>query len=103
MRIVAVTACANGIAQTYMAAEQLEQAARRLGHAIKVETQGAVGVENELTAGDIRGADAILIASDVAIQRDGRFRRSRRVMQVPVQLAMRDPEGVIARLQPVPA
>lgn len=103
MRIVAVTACANGIAQTYMAAEQLEQAARRLGHTIKVETQGAVGIENELTPADIAAAEGIIIASDVAILRDGRFRRARRVMQVPVQLAMRDPAGVIARLQPLAA
>jgi PTS system fructose-specific IIB component/fructose-specific PTS system IIB-like component len=98
MRIVAVTACANGIAQTYMAAEQLERAAKRLGHSIKVETQGAVGVENELTQADVDAADGIIIASDIAIERDGRFRKARRVAQVPVQIAMRDPDSIFARL-----
>ena len=48
MKIVAVTACPTGIAHTYMAAEQLEKTARKLGHSIKVETQGAMGIENEL-------------------------------------------------------
>ena len=98
MKIVAVTACANGIAQTYMAAEQLEQAARKLGHTIKIETQGAIGIENELSQADVDEADAILIASDVAVLRDGRFRRSQRMCQVPVQVALRDAESVLARL-----
>jgi len=98
MKIVAVTACANGIAQTYMAAEQLERTARRLGHTIKIETQGAVGIENELTQADVDAADGIIIAADISIERDGRFRRSRRVTQVPVQVAMRDPEAIFARL-----
>ncbi|EOH74289.1 PTS system, fructose-specific IIBC component [Enterococcus malodoratus] len=43
--IVAVTACAAGIAHTYMAAESLEQAAKRMGYGIKVETNGAIGVK----------------------------------------------------------
>ena len=54
MKIVAVTACPTGIAHTYMAAEQLEKTARKLGHAIKVETQGAMGIENELEPGGRR-------------------------------------------------
>ena len=49
MRIVAVTACPTGIAHTYMAAEKLERAAKKLGHDIKVETQGSMGIENALT------------------------------------------------------
>ena len=44
MRLVAVTACPTGIAHTYMAAEQLEKTGKKLGHAIKVETQGAMGI-----------------------------------------------------------
>ena len=45
MKIVAVTACPTGIAHTYMAAELLEKTAKNLGHSIKVETQGALGIE----------------------------------------------------------
>ena len=52
MKIVAVTACPTGIAHTYMAAEQLEKTAKKLGHSIKVETQGAMGIENKLTDED---------------------------------------------------
>jgi len=57
MKIVAVTACPTGIAHTYMAAEQLEKSARAAGHQIKVETQGAMGIENELSAQEIREAE----------------------------------------------
>jgi PTS system fructose-specific IIB component len=53
MKIIAVTACPTGIAHTYMAAEALQKAAAALGLKIKVETQGAMGMENSLTARDI--------------------------------------------------
>ena len=97
MRIVAVTACPTGIAHTYLAAEQLEKTARRLGHAIKVETQGAMGIENELTAADIAEADVVIIASDIAIEGPERFARLRRI-EVPVQAVARKPESVFEKL-----
>ena len=52
LNIVAITGCPTGIAHTFMAAEGLAQAARALGHAIKVETQGSVGAQNALSAAD---------------------------------------------------
>lgn len=64
MKIVAITACPNGIAHTYMAQEKLEQAAKELGVNIKVETQGGVGAENTLTTKDIEEADGVIIAAD---------------------------------------
>ena len=54
MKIVAIANCPNGMAHTYMAAEALEKAAQELGVEIKVETQGAIGVENALTAEEIK-------------------------------------------------
>ncbi|AEB07042.1 PTS system, fructose subfamily, IIC subunit [Coriobacterium glomerans PW2] len=66
-RIVAVTACAAGIAHTYMAAESIEQAAKRMGYEVKVETNGAIGAENVLTPQDIEDADLVIIASDINI------------------------------------
>lgn len=66
-KIVAVTACAAGIAHTYMAAESIEQAAKKLGYEVKVETNGAIGAENVLTAEDIEQADLVLIAADIKI------------------------------------
>lgn len=73
MKILAVTACPTGIAHTYMAAEALQKAADKLGLKIKVETQGAMGLENVLTARDIAGADLVLIASDIEIEQRERF------------------------------
>lgn len=97
MKIVAVTACPTGIAHTYMAAEQLEKTAKKLGHSIKVETQGAMGVENELSQADVDAADVVIIAAEIALERPERFDRIRKV-EVPVQQVIRQPEGVFARL-----
>ena len=98
MKIVAVTACPTGIAHTYMAAEQLEKTARALGHEIKVETQGAMGVENELTPADIRAADVALFAVGIEVERRERF-DGKRIVEVSVQEAIKNPRGVFEKLQ----
>ena len=97
MKIVAVTACPTGIAHTYMAAEQLEKTARRLGHRIQVETQGAMGIENELDAEDIAAADAVIFAADISVQKRERF-AGLKVIEVGVQEAIKHPEAVLGRL-----
>jgi PTS system fructose-specific IIB component/fructose-specific PTS system IIB-like component len=99
MKIVAVTACPTGIAHTYMAAEQLEKTAKKLGHTIKVETQGAMGIENELTPADIAAAEVAIFATDIAIEQPDRFNHIRKV-EVPVQAALKDPEGIFKKAQP---
>ena len=99
MKLVAVTACPTGIAHTYMAAEQLEKTAKALGHEIKVETQGAMGIENELSAADIAGAQAAIFATDIEVERRERFDKVR-VVQVPVQEAIKNPKGVFAKVGP---
>ena len=68
--IVAVTACTTGIAHTYMAQEALQKVAAEMGVGIKVETNGASGVGNQLTAEDIRNAKAVIIAADKAVEMD---------------------------------
>jgi fructose-specific phosphotransferase system IIB component len=98
MRIVAVTACATGIAHTYMAAEQLQKAAKTLGYQIKVETQGAMGVENELTDADIHAADVVILAIDIQVEKRERF-SGIRTIQIPVQEAIRNPGGVLAKIK----
>lgn len=65
--IVAVTACTTGIAHTYMAEEALKKQAEEVGVAIKVETNGASGVGNKLTAEDIKRAKGVIIAADKAV------------------------------------
>ncbi|HTJ78974.1 MAG TPA: PTS fructose transporter subunit IIB [Rariglobus sp.] len=96
MNIVAITACPTGIAHTYMAAEQLEKTAKALGHKIKVETQGAMGIENELSDAEIKAADVIIFAVDIEVEQRERF-DGRKVTQVPVQEAIKNPKGVIAK------
>jgi len=56
-----------------MAAEALEMTGKQRGHEIKVETQGSMGVENEITAEDLARADAVILATDVAVTNRERF------------------------------
>ncbi|MBB5374249.1 PTS fructose transporter subunit IIC [Acidocella aromatica] len=67
-KIVAVTSCPTGIAHTFMAAEGLQQAAKALGHEIRVETQGSVGAQTPLTAEEIAAADLVIIAADKNVE-----------------------------------
>jgi fructose-specific phosphotransferase system IIB component len=97
MNIVAVTACPTGIAHTYMAAEKLEKVGKELGHKIKVETQGAMGIENEVTAEDIRNADVAIFAVDIEVEQRERF-DGLKIIEVPVQLALKDPKSIFAKL-----
>jgi fructose-specific phosphotransferase system IIB component len=97
MKIVAVTACPTGIAHTYMAAERLERAARKLGHAIRVETQGAMGIENGLSVDDIRSADVVLLAAGIPVRNRERF-EGKRVVEVSVQEAIKNAEAILSAL-----
>jgi fructose-specific phosphotransferase system IIB component len=96
MKIVGVTACPTGIAHTYMAAENLEKAAKAAGHQIKVETQGSMGIENELTAADIQNADVVIFAVDIEVEKKERF-EGKKVIKVGVTEAIKNPNGVLAR------
>ena len=66
-KIVAITACPTGVAHTFMAAEALQQAAKRLGYELQVETQGSVGARNPLSAEAIRDSDVVLLAADIEV------------------------------------
>ena len=66
-RIVAITACPTGVAHTFMAAEALEEEAKKRGYWIKVETRGSVGAKNALTAEEIAQADVVIIAADIEL------------------------------------
>ena len=96
MKIVAVTACPTGIAHTYMAAEQLEKTAKSLGHTIRVETQGAMGIENELSITDIKAADVAVFAVDIEVEKRERF-DGKKIVQVTVQEAIKNPKAVLAK------
>lgn len=96
MKIVGVTACPTGIAHTYMAAENLEKAAKAAGHQIKMETQGAMGIENELSASDVKNADVVIFAVDIEVEKKERF-EGKKVIKVGVTEAIKNPNGVLAR------
>jgi PTS system fructose-specific IIC component len=95
LRIVAVTSCPTGVAHTFMAAEALQQAARALGHTIRVETQGSVGAQNTLSAAEIAAADLVLIAADTQVER-ARF-VGKRLHVASTKAAIRDAAGLIAQ------
>ncbi|HDR8161709.1 TPA: PTS fructose transporter subunit IIABC [Bacillus cereus] len=96
MKLLAVTSCPNGIAHTYMAAENLQKTADKLGVQMKIETQGGIGVENELTEQDIREADGIIIAADRVVNKD-RF-IGKKLLVVGVQDGIRKPGELIQRV-----
>ncbi|MBE7128032.1 PTS fructose transporter subunit IIABC [Bacillus mycoides] len=96
MTLLAVTSCPNGIAHTYMAAENLQKTADKLGIQMKIETQGGIGVENELTEQDIREADGIIIAADRVVNKD-RF-VGKKLLVVGVQDGIRKPGELIQKV-----
>jgi len=96
MKIVAITACPTGIAHTYMAAEQLEKTGKSLGHSVRVETQGSMGIENELTKKEIAEADAVIFAVDIDVEMKERF-DGKKIITVPVAEAIKNPKGVFAK------
>ncbi|MFV8063022.1 PTS fructose transporter subunit IIABC [Streptococcus hyovaginalis] len=91
--IVAVTACTTGIAHTYMAEEALKKQAAEMGVAIKVETNGASGIGNKLTAADIEKAKGVIVAADKAVEMP-RF-NGKPLISRPVADGIKKPEELI--------
>lgn len=100
MKIVGVAACTVGIAHTYIAQEKLENAAKKAGFEMKVETQGTIGIENELTQEEIDQADIVILAVDVKISGRERFDK-KRVIQVPTEVAVKSPNKLIEKAKEV--
>lgn len=100
--IVCVTACPAGIAHTYMAAEYLEKAGRKLGVNVVVEKQGANGIEGRLTAQQLRTAQACIIAAEVALKESERF-QGIPTLSVPVAEPLRHAEALIKRALALPS
>ena len=100
MNIIGVAACTVGIADTYIAQEKLENAAKKAGHEIHVETQGTIGIENELTPAQIKEADLVILAVDVKISGRERF-EGKRIIQVPTEIAIKSPNKLIEKAMEV--
>ncbi len=97
MKIVAVTSCPTGIAHTYMAAEALERAAKKAGHEIVVETQGAGG-RKEIPADVLAAADVAIFAADVPVRDKERFAKLP-LVETPVKAAIKDAAKIIAEAE----
>jgi 2-O-A-mannosyl-D-glycerate-specific PTS system IIC component len=92
--VVCVTACPAGIAHTYMAAEYLEKAGRKLGINVYVEKQGANGIEGRLTAEQLNNATACVFAAEVAIKEVERFNGIPRI-ETPVAEPIKHAERIL--------
>lgn len=98
MRIIGITACVAGIAHTYIAKEKLTNAAQEMGHWIKIETQGTIGVEDRLSQEDISKADLVVIAADIGISGKDRF-QGKRVVEIPISVVMKSPKALIKKIE----
>ncbi|WP_010632423.1 PTS fructose-like transporter subunit IIB [Sporolactobacillus vineae] len=74
MKVIGVTACPSGVAHTYMAAESLQEACKENGVSVHIETQGSIGIENELKPIEIREADVVILTNDIGIKNENRFK-----------------------------
>ena len=80
MKIVGITACTAGIAHTYLVREKLVNAARELGHEIKIETQGSIGVE------------------DIEISGRERF-KGKKILDMPMKMVMKAPKKLLMQIE----
>ena len=97
IRVLAVTACPPGIAHTYMAAEALENAGKKLGISVKAETNGSGGAKNVLTKEEIEACDGIIVAADKTVDM-ARF-DGKRVIRTKVSDGIKIPKELIERIE----
>lgn len=98
--IVAVTACVSGVAHTYMAAERLEKVGHHEKWHLKVETQGALGVENRITAEDIARAEVVLLVTDIEIDDPHRF-RGLRTIKTSIKSFLLQPQQIVEAVKSI--
>lgn len=96
--LIAVTACPSGVAHTYMAAEALESAAKAKGWNVKVETQGSIGIENELSAQDIASADIVVLTKDIGIKFEERF-AGKTIVRVNISDAVKRAAAIMSKIE----
>lgn len=94
MKIVGVSACPTGVAHTYMAQEALEKEGKKRGHETKIETQGSIGIENEVTEEEAEEADVVILAVSVFIENEERF-EDKLVLNADVNDAISYPAKVL--------
>ena len=98
MKIVGVCACVAGIAHTYLAKEKLINAASKRGHEIKVEAQGVIGIENELTEKEIKEADVVILAVDVSVSKRNRF-DGKKIIEISTSTVVQSSDKLIEKIE----
>ncbi|KZL15732.1 Fructose-like phosphotransferase enzyme IIB component 1 [Pseudovibrio axinellae] len=96
--LVAVTACPSGVAHTYMAAEAIEHAVKAKGWTCKVETQGSIGIENELIKDDVAAADVVILTKDIDVQGQERF-EGKLIVRIGVSDAVKRAAAVLDKIE----
>ncbi|SIT72905.1 fructose-specific PTS transporter subunit EIIC [Microbacterium sp. RU33B] len=92
-KIVAVTACATGIAHTFMAADALTAAGQKAGIDLVVEPQGSSGYR-ALPQSVIDDADAVIFATDVDVREQQRF-AGKPVIRSGVKRGIEQPDQMV--------
>lgn len=102
MKIVAVTACPTGIAHTYMAQKAIEKECQKRGYDVKVETQGSMGIENELEQEEVDQADVVILAIAIGIDGEERFEEKEtegKIITVDPGEAIKHPTEIIDKAE----
>jgi len=97
-KLIALCACPMGLAHTFMAAQALEDAAKAAGYDVKIETQGADGIQNRLTPQDIADADIIIHAIAITPEDNERF-ETRDVYEITLQDAIKNAAGTLKEIE----
>jgi PTS system fructose-specific IIB component len=98
MKIVGISACTSGIAHTYIAKEKLIKAGQELGYKVRIETQGTIGTEDELTKEEIMEADLVIIAADIKISGKERF-KGKKIVEIPTNIAIKAPKQLYKKIE----
>ena len=100
MNIVGISACVAGIAHTDIAKKKLIQAGEQAGHKIHIETQGTIGIEDELAPEEIKAADIVILAVDMQVKGKERF-NGKKIVEVPTEVAIHSPTALVKKLEEV--
>lgn len=98
MKIVGISACTSGIAHTYIAKEKLIKAGQEFGYKVRIETQGTIGTEDELTKEEIMEADLVIIAADIKISGKERF-KGKKIIEIPTNIAIKAPKQLYKKIE----
>ncbi len=98
MNIVGISACTSGIAHTYIAKEKLIKAGHEFGHKVRIETQGTIGIEDELTKEEIAAADLVIIAADIKVSGKERF-KGKKIVEISTNIAIKAPKQLYKKIE----